>query len=315
MSWSSGGGLCGGVGLVVADHCVEDVTALLTDVAKFVPDGQDELAATLESGRTPGTEGQRARVHLASQPGAAGEASRSRRHRRTRRPRPNRRTVAELLACDQVARVSVPDDFTDADPETLQEATMADPRMQFAADTAADPGRLTQVLAGGTRLLARLHPEHPGAAAAFPPTVTAVITAVGDLVRVGHPNRIPHQLLKAAAVRYLTDDRYRCPDWIQNAVDYASQDARADLNCTTTCCRTTSPVSSAPPRSSPYGTALPPGVSTWIRTLSTGSRGTLRRGDCSALRRSYTSSSPRLATSVRRIGWPPCWPGGRMWRG
>ena len=239
----------------------EAVVAVLPDAPVFIPAGQRELAATLETGLPAGCvvwldelqthldhtaigarvadavtallERGHSIVVLASvwpgvlhalqaRPGlneSAGQAAHA-------------RAVESLLHSTKVTQINVPDDLSGADPAELDAAASADPRIGLALRTAGDPQRAIQVLAGGTALIARLHPDQPGNPAAFSPAAAAVLTAAGDLIRVGHPNRIPRSLLAAASHDYLTDPRLRRPGWVNGAVDEAAADSTADLEHT-----------------------------------------------------------------------------------
>ena len=128
--------------------------------------------------------------------------------------------------------ITVPENFTDND---LDHVATNDPRLQLAIHTATHTehpkhGRkITQVLAGGTRLLNRLYPEGPPPGDEFSPAARAVLHAAGDLRRVGHPNPLPRWAIDGAAPGYLTPPDHRPPDhWLPAALAEVTQAARHD---------------------------------------------------------------------------------------
>ena len=146
-------------------------------------------------------------------------------------------TIRTLLTADHnhhVNRVTVAPDFTDADPTQLRAAAAADPRIRAALDAAGDPARITQILAGGTNLLARLYPHDPDLKAAaldagppFHSPARAIIYAAGELRRVGWVDRsIPQALLRGVATGYLDTPHHK--GWFENGITEATCDAAAD---------------------------------------------------------------------------------------
>lgn len=119
----------------------------------------------------------------------------------------------ELLAG---ADVAVPDSFSPTDLAALAAVAVADPRLRHAADH-AEAGRITQHLAGVPELIRR----HRNA----PPVARAVIDAVIDARRLGHPLPIPHALLEAAAPGYMTDYEWdhAGDDWLEQALAYTAK--------------------------------------------------------------------------------------------
>ena len=130
--------------------------------------------------------------------------------------------------------VTVPDTFTDTDLQG--QAAVDDPRIQQAMDTAAytqhpEHGRkITQVLAGGTQLVHRLHPPegtHP--ADEFSPAAKALLHAAGDLRRIGMLNPLPRWVLDGATPDYLhSPDRRPAGHWLPVALDQTTRAARHD---------------------------------------------------------------------------------------
>ena len=128
----------------------------------------------------------------------------------------------------------VPDSFTDDDLAAVHDGE--DPRLQLAAATAAKFGhpeqgrKITQLLAGGSQLVHRLHPpsgiEPPDK---FNAGARAILLAAGDLRRIGMPNPIPRWALDGAAPGYLDPPTTRpAGTWLKAALREATQDADAD---------------------------------------------------------------------------------------
>ena len=106
------------------------------------------------------------------------------------------------------------DTFNDADLRTLHAAAAFDPRLRQAADH-AEPGRITQYLAGVPELLQRYRNA--------PPAARAIIDVAIDARRLGHPLAIGRNLLERAAPGYLTDhDWHQAAEqpWLDNALAY-----------------------------------------------------------------------------------------------
>ncbi len=140
--------------------------------------------------------------------------------------------ISKLLK--NAVQVEVPERFTDADLATAQNSEDARLRKAFATATETshpEQGRkITQVLAGGTQLVNRLHPP-PGNAPPdkFSPAARAVLKAAGDLRRVGIPNPIPRWALEGAAPAYLDPPTTRPPHtWLPAALTETTHDADAD---------------------------------------------------------------------------------------
>lgn len=144
----------------------------------------------------------------------------------------NAQAIRNLLV-DAIA-VPVPDIFTDVD---LKEAKRSeDRRILTAIATAADAThpkaglKITQVLAGGAQLLARLYPD-PGTptSGTFSPAARAVLHAAADLRRIGHPNPIPGWALREVAPAYLEPASPRpVTTWLPAAFEEATADATDD---------------------------------------------------------------------------------------
>ncbi|MFC4050036.1 hypothetical protein ACFOY4_10105 [Actinomadura syzygii] len=128
----------------------------------------------------------------------------------TRRPESQVRQVLDGTI------IEVPETFTGADPAALQHAAGADARLAEAIEHAED-GQITQYLAGGPELLARLTAAEPAA--------KAVIWAAMDARRMGHHNALPLSLLEEAVPAYLTATQYDQlgQDWLERALAYTAQ--------------------------------------------------------------------------------------------
>ena len=139
------------------------------------------------------------------------------------RPDPNKTAagagaIPKLLA--RAALISVPEVFT---PTDLAKAIVDDPRLLLAIDTAThtnhpDGRKITQVLAGGTQLLQRLHPAGVPPPDVFSPAAKALLHAAGDLRRIGMPNPLPRWALEGATPGYLEPQDHRPVDqWLPAA--------------------------------------------------------------------------------------------------
>ena len=138
-----------------------------------------------------------------------------------------------MLAIGSATTVDLPELLADADADA---DTDNDARKVLAMDlaTSSNPPRqgrkITQLLAGGTTLIQRLHPPegtHP--TNEFSPAAKALLLAAGDLRRAGLPNPIPRWALEGTAPGYLTT-RTKAPahTWFDVALVEATRDARAD---------------------------------------------------------------------------------------
>lgn len=133
--------------------------------------------------------------------------------------------------------VTIPGDFRGADTTTLSAAARHDPRIALAMNTAGQLAQITQILAGGTQLLARWHPHytpHPDTSqnttVRFTPPQAAILTAAAELHRIGLTGPIPHPVLVAAAQEYLVDRAWAHPGWQDEALTELTQAASAHLN-------------------------------------------------------------------------------------
>lgn len=153
----------------------------------------------------------------------------------TQRPDPARSiagadAIPDLLK--QATIIEVPEVFSDTDLHNVPD----DPRVRTAITTSStsehpEKGRkLTQVLAGGTQLVNRLHP--PGDATVpspFTPAAKAILLAAGDLHRVGMANPLPRWALEGAAPSYLTPPTHRPRDtWLTTGLNEATHAATQD---------------------------------------------------------------------------------------
>lgn len=139
-----------------------------------------------------------------------------------------RDAVHRLLSKPVATVVTVPDDFREAAQSDLAAAAAADPRVRAVQATSGGPSRITQVLAGGTTLLARWHADcvpdtESPVEEGFTPSQAAVLTAAADLYRIGLTSVIPHPILTAAAEDYLTDRAWARPGWIDQALTELTQ--------------------------------------------------------------------------------------------
>ncbi len=159
--------------------------------------------------------------------------------------------------------VEVPEAFTDAD--LAAGSTSNDARLRRAVVTAAEishpeQGRkITQVLAGGTQLVNRLHPPPENAPRdKFSPGARAVLHAAGDLRRVGLPNPLPRWALEGAAPGYLDSPTTRpAQTWLPAALDETTQDATTDDPITGN--RSLDVHAKGVPALTPHWTTSPPG--------------------------------------------------------
>lgn len=142
------------------------------------------------------------------------------------------RAIGILLT--EAVLVAVPDLFTDADRERARQSD--DPRILKAITTAADADhpvhghKITQVLAGGDQLVARLYPP-PGSPSpgAFSPAGRALLLAAAELRRVGHPNPLPQWALEEVAPAYLEPPTARPAfTWLPAAFEQTTTDAGGD---------------------------------------------------------------------------------------
>jgi len=107
-------------------------------------------------------------------------------------------------------RITVPAGFTPAQVAALRRS--GDPRL--AAAGAADSGQVTQFLAGAPVLLDRYRDARPPA--------RAVIESAMDARRLGHGMALPHALLEAAALAYMSDAEWDSAgdDWLEQALAF-----------------------------------------------------------------------------------------------
>jgi hypothetical protein len=119
----------------------------------------------------------------------------------------------ELLAG---ADITVPDRFSSSEMADLAVAAANDRRLRHAADH-AEAGRVTQHLAGVPELLRRYRNA--------PPAARAVIDAVIDARRLGHPLPIPRSFLEVAAPGYMHDSDWdhAGEDWLERALLYTGK--------------------------------------------------------------------------------------------
>lgn len=126
----------------------------------------------------------------------------------------------ELLESGHVERLDVPSSFSDASDEEracLSRLAGTDPRLADALRTCGPELNVTQVLAGGPKLLHRY--EHD-----LDPLSQAVITAALHARRLGYQARLPPGLLETAVQGYLTP-RQRVADggWLTAALAKACE--------------------------------------------------------------------------------------------
>ena len=109
--------------------------------------------------------------------------------------------VADLLLDRRIVWIEVPDEFT---ADELKDADTSDPRISMAVKTARS-GQITQVIAGGPQLVARMYPSAPEhRTLAFPPVVRAVIQSAAELRRIGYPNPLPSWAVLDCAPSFLS---------------------------------------------------------------------------------------------------------------
>lgn len=125
--------------------------------------------------------------------------------------------------------IEAPESLTESELRAAQSAVISDPRVAEALHH-AEPGRITQYLAGGPALVERY--EHA------PPAAKALIKAAKDVLRLGHGQDLPLALLEAAAPGYLSDAQWDTlpDDWPQDAWDYVT-DTRACRGARSPLCR------------------------------------------------------------------------------
>jgi hypothetical protein len=136
--------------------------------------------------------------------------------------------------------IDIRETFTSSELEAAKNST--DPRLQAAAHTATklnqphDGWKVTQVLAGGTALVARLHPpRHEHVERQFSPGARAVLHAAADLRRVGLTGPIPRWVIEGTAPSYLVSPHPQpVHTWLPAALDETIRDATRDDALTNT---------------------------------------------------------------------------------
>lgn len=134
--------------------------------------------------------------------------------------------IENLLRCSKV--VHAEEDFSSAQPEHLQAASIADVRMKEALGSSGGIGAgLTQTLAGGGLLLDRLNGKASATAPAFTPAAIAVLTSAMELRRIGIPNPIPAWAIVESAHEYLPPNaRIQPNNWVTAGIAEAAQAVR-----------------------------------------------------------------------------------------
>jgi hypothetical protein len=144
----------------------------------------------------------------------------------TRPPEPGKRDVQpqvrDLLTVSCV-RIDVAEDFseiTDEQRADLRRVAEKDPRLRAALAASGDTARLTQVLAGGPRLL-----QHYADLNKTDPAAYALLTAAMDANRIGYQSPLPTALLKEAVPSYLGHAQRVAPlNWFNAALAEATRE-------------------------------------------------------------------------------------------
>ncbi|MGW7446631.1 TIR-like protein FxsC [Kitasatospora sp. NPDC054795] len=113
--------------------------------------------------------------------------------------------------------VIVPHRFTSQEASAVRRADRADPRLAEAVRVAAWDRRVIQLLAAAPWLRRRLDEA--------PSTVSALLNAVLDAMRIGHRRGLTGSALATRAQAYLSDEQFRQlpSDWFADALAHAVQ--------------------------------------------------------------------------------------------
>ncbi len=137
--------------------------------------------------------------------------------------RPDEHPHVRDLLTKSSQRVDVAEDFqhlTDDQHTKLHHLAEQDPRLAAAITAGGTAARLTQILAGGPRML-----KHYADLQIPRPVAHAVFTAAMDARRIGYDSPLPPALLELAAPGYLTPAQRAAPTgWLDAALADATQE-------------------------------------------------------------------------------------------